>query len=61
MWCWCAADDAEKGRGFAREPAAGNNSQAVGSFIEALHCALVGARYADRDIEDLQQIVTDIF
>ena len=34
--------------------------QAVGSFVEALQRAHVGARYADRDIEDLQQVRADI-
>jgi len=55
-----AAYDTEKGQGFARESAAGNDSQAVRSFVEALHRAHVGARYADRDIEDPQQVRTDI-
>src|SRR3984885_11534257 len=55
-----AAHDAEKGQGFARESAAGNNCQTVGSFVEALQRAHVGARYANRDIEDLPQVRTDI-
>jgi hypothetical protein len=55
-----AAHDAEKGQGFARESAAGNNCQTVGSLVEALQRAHIGARYANRDIEDLQQVRTDI-
>nr|WP_299112907.1 hypothetical protein [Bradyrhizobium viridifuturi] len=55
-----AAYDTEKCQDFAGKSAAGSNCQAVGFFVESLQRTHVGVGYSDRDIDDPQQVCTDI-